>query len=120
MSVAVAAAALNKRVTIQIKARTSDSAGGGSIEWLDFATVWANVKPITGIMRMRMRAEQLTDETTHTVTIRHLTGVRTGMRFSYGYQPDSLAPRLLMINYVIDDGESGVLLKCDCREIRES
>lgn len=39
---------LDQRVTIQRIERTSDGAGGETTAWVDFASLWANVKPASG------------------------------------------------------------------------
>lgn len=39
---------LDQRVTVQRIERTSDGAGGETTAWVDFASLWANVKPASG------------------------------------------------------------------------
>jgi SPP1 family predicted phage head-tail adaptor len=60
---------LNKRITLQSRSATLDDYGQELNTWLDVATVWANVKPISG--REKLRSMAIESELTHTVSIRY-------------------------------------------------
>lgn len=73
---------LKKRITIQQPVEVSDSGGGYTLSWSDLASVWAEVKPVSG--REDYRALKLESKVTHKVTIRHRSDVTAGMRISMG------------------------------------
>ena len=60
---------LDKRITLQIRSATLDDYGQELNSWSDFATVWANVKPVSG--REKLRAMAIESVLTHTVAIRY-------------------------------------------------
>jgi SPP1 family predicted phage head-tail adaptor len=62
---------MRHRVEIQTEALTSDGGGGGSSAWTTVATVWAEVKPLTG--SEGLRAMQLTNPVTHEIRMRQRT-----------------------------------------------
>jgi SPP1 family predicted phage head-tail adaptor len=39
---------LRKQITIQAEAPTADGAGGYALAWTNVATVWAEIKPVSG------------------------------------------------------------------------
>ena len=39
---------LRKQVTVQAEGQTPDGAGGYTLAWTNVATVWAEIKPVTG------------------------------------------------------------------------
>lgn len=60
---------LDKRITIQRRSATKDAYGQEVNQWVDIASVWANVKPIGG--RERMRSMVVESTLTHTVMVRY-------------------------------------------------
>ena len=60
---------LDKRIQLQSKSATLDEYGQQINSWSTVATVWANVKPISGREKLRSMAMQL--ELTHTVAVRY-------------------------------------------------
>lgn len=60
---------LDKRITLQNRSSTLDDYGQPINTWSDVATVWANIKPLSG----REKAQTMMAETilTHRVTIRY-------------------------------------------------
>ena len=72
---------LRKRVTIQAETPTTDNAGGYALGWTDVATVWADIRPLTG--NEAFTAEHLEGLVTHRVTMRYVTGITTDMRVTY-------------------------------------
>lgn len=73
---------LRQRVTINSKTASQDSFGAEQITWVEFATVWAAVEPLTG--REFMDARQITAEVTTRVRIRKLDGVIPEMQVVFG------------------------------------
>ena len=60
---------LRNRITFQNKLRVSDSAGGYTTSWEDYANVWAEVKALSGLERLK--AEQQYVPVTHKVIVRY-------------------------------------------------
>ena len=60
---------LCRSITIQKKIGTYDSYGQEVLEFVDIATVWANVKPVTG--REKLRAGAYDSTLSHTVAVRY-------------------------------------------------
>jgi SPP1 family predicted phage head-tail adaptor len=102
---------LRHRVVIQSKARTDDGGGGGSVTWSDVATVWANIKPLSGMQRLK--AEQVESSVTHTITIRYRSGLDDSMRVTY-------AGRIFMVTSLIDPDERKAWLSLMCEETKVS
>lgn len=73
---------LNKRVTIQLNTPTQDSGGGMVDSWGDFATVWAEVKDLSG--REFIAAAATNNAVQTKITIRYLAGVLPSMRVVNG------------------------------------
>lgn len=59
----------DKRITLQSRSATLDDYGQQINSWSDIATVWANVKPISG--REKLRSMAIESTLTHTVAIRY-------------------------------------------------
>lgn len=76
--------ALRKQVTIQAETSTPDGAGGYTVGWTNVATVWADIKPLSG--NEPFVAGHLEGHVTHRVTMRYRTdiAVTTDMRLLYG------------------------------------
>lgn len=72
---------LRHRVIIEQRTRTADGAGGGTIIWSTYATVWAMIEPMSA--KEIMWAKHLEHRVSHKVYIRHLNGVTSDMRVSF-------------------------------------
>ena len=84
-----------------------DGAGGFNRQWREVAATWGMVVPLSA--RMREIARQTDERTSHHVTVRHRTDIRSGMRFRKG-------GRLLRIVTAHDPDETGRFLMCRCEE----
>lgn len=73
---------LRQRITIQQLGSGQDTDGSPNGTWTDFATVWAEVKPLSG--REKLAAQQVEAEVTHAVTIRYCAGVVPKMKILFG------------------------------------
>lgn len=98
---------LNKRLVIEDLATTPDGAGGSDVSWIEFASVWAKVRPRYG--SEKLFADAITSTTTHIITIRYLTGLRPRMRFVEG-------GREFDILSIVNVDEADKWLSCLCRE----
>lgn len=99
---------MRKRVTIQRLERTDDGYGGIVETWVDVATVWAAVEPLTG--RERYEAQQVQSDLSHKVTMRYRPGIMPQMRLV-------LKDRPLDIVAVINVEERNRWLELLCREV---
>lgn len=71
-------AALRNKVTIQNRTITPNDFGESDEAWVNFAEVWAEVKPVKSIEYFASAKEN--GSVTHRVIIRHLDGVKSKMR----------------------------------------
>ena len=103
---------LNKRITLQRRSGVLDGFGQLVNSWLDVATVWADIRPITG--REKMRALMVGWEFTHTVLIRYNVAfmpVRTLVTWRAKY-----GDRMFSISSALDFDESHAFIILDCIE----
>lgn len=75
------AGTLRHRVTLQDRAKARDDLGAEIIVWVDIATVWGAVEPISG--REFFDAQALNAEVTTLIRIRYLNGVVPTMRVAW-------------------------------------
>ena len=100
---------LKHRVTIQEQQGTANDGGGNKIpNWVDLATIWANVSPINGTETVI--AEKRGQQLTHNVTIRYRADIKAKMRFMFN-------GRILDIQYIINANEENKELKIQCLEV---
>lgn len=64
---------LSERIELQRATRTDDGYGGYAETWATYATVWAQVRPLSG--RERYHAQQIEAEASYRVTIRYRADV---------------------------------------------
>lgn len=76
---------LRHRIRLKRQEKVADGGGGHSLEWVDVATVWARVAPLSG--NAKYAAQQTTAETTHEVEIRYRRGVDERMRVLHRDRP---------------------------------
>ena len=63
---------LNKFLSIEVKSRVSDGAGGYVEGWTELKKAWMSVTPLSG--RERYQAQQIRPETSHKVVMRYSSG----------------------------------------------
>ena len=73
---------LNKRVTLQYETKVSDSMGGFDSSWVDAATVWAAIWPISAREQVQSMKETMT--ISHRIRIRYRSVLRPDWRVKYG------------------------------------
>jgi SPP1 family predicted phage head-tail adaptor len=100
---------LKHKVTIQ-EFRALDNDGGGNVisDWVDVATVWANVKPITG--QESTIAERKAQQLTHTVSMRYRAISKDKNRLLFN-------GRVLTIEYILNVDELNRELRLNCLEV---
>lgn len=103
------AANLNRRIVIEALTQTKDAQGGVVDTWASFATVWAQIKNLSGNERHLTQAGggQVAEARTE-FTIRFLSGVTAKHRISYG-------GKVFNIKHVNDYAEEHrfMVLTCD-------
>jgi SPP1 family predicted phage head-tail adaptor len=72
------AGALSERIEIQEKTVTRAANGEETVTWVEFATVWADVEPLSGREVVAVRAAQA--DLSLRVRLRYLAGVNPTMR----------------------------------------
>jgi len=72
---------LTDRVQLQRRTETAEDEGGHAVLYVPLMTLWARVRSFGGARRLAADARGA--EVTHTVVIRHRTGVFAGDRFLY-------------------------------------
>lgn len=76
------AGVLNRRVTIQMLSTTLDEYGQPAGAWADIATVWANIKNVSGLETVKSGLDVSVVSTS--IRIRYRDDVTAGMRVLYG------------------------------------
>lgn len=98
---------LRCRLVIENPQRVSDGAGGADVSWVEVATVWANVQPVSAgeTRSVGQRAEKIT----HRITLRYRSDVTAAMRLiGMG--------RVFEIEAVVNEAERDQWLICSCVE----
>ena len=96
---------LDQRVQIQQQTRTPDGGGGYVEGWSTTATVWAQVRPLSG--RERDQAQQQEADVRYRVRIRYRSGVTAAERIVWRGQA-------MQIRSVLEAGPRPLYLDLDC------
>lgn len=72
---------LNKRIVIEESVSTPDGAGGFISSWVEFATVWAEIKPVS--TDEKFTSMQVKNTATHFITVRYIDNLKESMRINY-------------------------------------
>ncbi len=73
---------LRHRLTLEQLQRVSDEGGGFTETWVEVATLFADLRPLTGIETVE--ADRLAGRVSHEVALRYRQGVVPAMRFRKG------------------------------------
>lgn len=98
---------LRHRITLQECIASRDSFGAEVLTWVDIATVWASVSPISG--KEYFAAHQINAEVTTKITMRYRPGTTPNMRAVF-------QNRLFYIVSVINPEEKNIALILMCKE----
>ena len=71
----------NRRITIQENIFSKDDYGGTKEIWMDFAAVWAYMKPLNGFDPYYMK--QIDGKVSVNIEIRYIKGIKAGWRLIY-------------------------------------
>ncbi|MEL7544086.1 MAG: phage head closure protein [Pseudomonadota bacterium] len=102
-----ALAEMRHRLTIETRDVASDGAGGEIATWVEGATVWGQVTPLSGVEFLRQ--DRLSSTLTHRIRLRFRNDVTAAMRLRLG-------PRIFEILSVRDVNERHRWLECLCEE----
>ena len=72
---------LNKRVILQYQTKVADGMGGFTVSWVDAATVWAAIWPVSATETIQ--AAMTTMTITHRIRIRYRARLRASWRVSW-------------------------------------
>ncbi len=98
---------LRHRITLMRQVNEINDYGATITKWESVATVWAEVKPLSG--REYFSAQQVQSEITTQIWLRHLDGIKPSMRVKFG-------KRFLEIVAVLNTQERNVSLQLMCKE----
>lgn len=99
-------------VTIQQRSTAQDSSGALDGDWVDVATVRAEVRSPAGLERVQAGMEQTVATVTHTVRMRKEVTVLPSMRVVW-------EGKILQVVSVMDPDNLGVQLLLNCYEVVE-
>lgn len=102
----IRAGQLNRRIQLQRQSTVRDSMGGPQRTWLNLATVWAEIQPLSG--RELESAQRMASEVTHQITVRYQpmfadTRVVAGYRALY-------KARVFNIHAALNDEERNIFI----------
>jgi SPP1 family predicted phage head-tail adaptor len=72
--------AMRTELSLQAATAAADGLGGFGEEWNEVATVFARIEPLAA--DSRFGADRTLETVTHRITLRHRSGLQSGMRFS--------------------------------------
>lgn len=98
---------LRHRITLMRQVNEINDYGATQTKWKSIATVWAEVKPLSG--REYFSAQQVQSEITTQIWLRHLDGIKPSMRVKFG-------KRFLEVVAVLNTQERNVSLQLMCKE----
>jgi SPP1 family predicted phage head-tail adaptor len=98
---------MTARLDLEAPVETADGQGGAALSFVEVASLWARIEPVSEIREERAGAEIFT--LTHRIWLRFRTDLRAGMRLRK-------ASRLFVIGAWRDPDETGRYLVCLCEE----
>ena len=102
----IRAGQLNRRITLQRQSNVQDSYGGPVRTWLNVATIWADIQPLTG--RELESAQRMASEVSHQIVVRY-QAIFADTRQVAGYRA-LYRSRIFNIHAALNEDESNVLV----------
>ena len=99
---------LRHRITLLRQVNEVNDYGPSTQTWKRVATVWADVRSLSG--REYFSAQQVQSEVTTQIWLRHLDGIKPTMRVKFG-------KRLFEILSVLNTQERNISLQLMCKEV---
>jgi SPP1 family predicted phage head-tail adaptor len=72
---------LKHRIALQYQTKVADGMGGFTVVWVDSATVWAAIWPVSAAETIQ--AAQTTMTITHRIRIRYRAGIKASWRIAW-------------------------------------
>jgi len=98
---------LNKRVILQYSTKVSNSMGGFTTSWVDAATIWAAIWPVSAAETVQSMQPTMT--ISHRIRIRYRSVLRASFRIKFGL-------RYFNIVSIINPNERGEYLDIMAKE----
>lgn len=98
---------LRHRITLLRQVNEVNDYGASTQTWMMVATVWADVRPLSG--REYFSAQQVQSEVTTQIWLRHIEGIKPTMKVKFG-------KREFEILSVLNTQERDVSLQLMCKE----
>ena len=98
---------LRHRITLLKQVNEVNDYGASTQSWKRVATVWADVRPLSG--REYVSAQQVQSEVTTQIWLRHIEGIKPTMKVKFG-------KREFEILSVLNTQERDVSLQLMCKE----
>jgi SPP1 family predicted phage head-tail adaptor len=99
---------LRHRITFQKQTEAQNDYGEEIKDWVDEATVWASINPISG--KEFFSAEKVSSEVSHKINMRYTPGISPDMRIRFN-------ERFFSIISVINFQERNIELQLLCKEL---
>jgi len=99
---------LRHRVILQTQAATIDEYGDSTGTWSTTATLWADIRPVSGSERFSDQA--IDAQVSHRIWMRYHASITTATRIKWG-------SRYFDINAVINHGERNHMMELHCTEV---
>lgn len=98
---------LNKRIILQYQTKISDGMGGWTVSYVDHATIWAAIWPVSAVEQVKSMATVMT--VSHRIRIRYRSVLKAAWRIKFGN-------RYFAIISIINPNESGEWLDIMVKE----
>ena len=98
---------LSKRITIQYQTNVSDGMGGSTVSWVDLATIFAAIWPVSAAETIAGNATSMV--ISHRIRIRYRSSFKPSWRIKFGN-------RYFSIISIINPSERNQVLDLMCKE----
>ena len=102
----IGAGQLKQRITLQRPGTAQDSFGGLQSTWIDVASLWADIQPLSG--RELENARRMANEISHRITLRYQT-LFTDTRAVAAYRA-RYKGRVFNLHAALNEDEANVLI----------
>jgi len=98
---------LNKRITLQYQTKIPDGMGGWTVTWVDGATIFAGIWPVSANETIAANAVSMT--ISHRIRIRYRSTLKPSWRVKFGN-------RYFAIVSIINPNERNAMIDLMCKE----
>lgn len=106
---------MGHRITIQSQTKAADGGGSSAVTWSDVATIYANIKPLSG--GDTLFGLQIEERISHMITVRFRRDITYKNRIKYDYTFDGTSySRIFNIRRVINRDTMNRYLDILCEE----